>query len=55
MGELHYAIRYNDFMGVRSDYFLAEECGLEWFTAAQKPVPDRLRALALAAAASETA
>ncbi|MFT7670935.1 MAG: anaerobic magnesium-protoporphyrin IX monomethyl ester cyclase, partial [Planctomycetota bacterium] len=26
-GELHYAIRYNDFMGVRSDFFLAEEEG----------------------------
>ncbi len=54
-GELHYAIRYNDFMGVRSDYFLAEECGLEWFTAAEKPVPERLKELALAAAASESA
>jgi anaerobic magnesium-protoporphyrin IX monomethyl ester cyclase len=26
-GELHYAIRYNEFMGVRSDYYLAEEKG----------------------------
>ena len=52
-GELHYAIRYNAFMGVRSDYFLAEECGIEWATAAAKPVPDRLRELALAAAAEE--
>ena len=33
-GELHYAIRYNEFMGVRSDFFLAEEQGLEWNTAA---------------------
>ncbi len=51
--ELHYAIRYNAFMGVRSDYYLAEEVGIEWSTAAAKPVPDRLRELALAAAASE--
>lgn len=36
-GELHYAIRYNDFMGVRSDFFLAEEEGREWFTAAARP------------------
>lgn len=35
-GELHYAIRYNEFMGVRSDFFLAEEEGaaIEWNTAA---------------------
>lgn len=51
--ELHYAIRFNAFMGVRSDYYLAEEVGIEWATAAAKPVPDRLRALALAAAAGE--
>jgi anaerobic magnesium-protoporphyrin IX monomethyl ester cyclase len=51
--ELHYAIRYNAFMGVRSDYYLAEETGIEWSTAAAKPVPDRLRELALAAAANE--
>ena len=51
--ELHYAIRYNAFMGVRSDYYLAEEAGIEWSTAAEKPVPDRLRELALAAAANE--
>ena len=57
--ELHYAIRYNAFMGVRSDYYLAEETGVEWATAAAKPVPDRLRELAerreaaLAAAAAE--
>jgi len=54
-GEVHYAIRYNAFMGVRSDFFLAEESGTEWMTAAAKPVPDRLRALALAAAADERA
>ena len=48
-GELHYAIRYNDFMGVRSDFFLAEASGIEWVTAAAKPVPERLRALAAAA------
>ena len=36
-GELHYAIKYNDFMGVRSDFFLAEEEGREWFTAAARP------------------
>jgi anaerobic magnesium-protoporphyrin IX monomethyl ester cyclase len=51
--ELHYAIRYNAFMGVRSDFYLAEEQGLEWATAAAKPVPERLRELALAAAANE--
>jgi len=51
--ELHYAIRYNAFMGVRSDYYLAEETGIEWATAAAKPVPERLRELALAAAAAE--
>jgi radical SAM superfamily enzyme YgiQ (UPF0313 family) len=52
-GELHYAIRYNAFMGVRSDFFLAEASGIEWATAAAKPVPERLRELALAAAAEE--
>ena len=52
--ELHYAIRYNAFMGVRSDYFLAEEAGLEWATAAAKPVPAELTAKALAAAAGES-
>jgi radical SAM superfamily enzyme YgiQ (UPF0313 family) len=52
-GELHYSIRYNAFMGVRSDYYLAEEHGIEWATAAAKPVPERLRELALAAAAAE--
>lgn len=51
--ELHYAIRFNAFMGVRSDYYLAEETGIEWATAAAKPVPERLRELALAAAAGE--
>jgi hypothetical protein len=51
--ELHYSIRYNAFMGVRSDYYLAEETGIEWATAAAKPVPERLRELALAAAAAE--
>lgn len=50
-GELHYAIRFNAFMGVRCDYYLAEEGGIEWATAAAKPVPERLRELALAAAA----
>jgi hypothetical protein len=39
-------------MGVRSDYYLAEEAGLEWHTAAAKPVAE-LREAALAAAASE--
>lgn len=52
-GELHYSIRYNDFMGVRSDYYLAEEHGIEWATAAALPVPERLRELALSAAAAE--
>ncbi|MSR61294.1 MAG: B12-binding domain-containing radical SAM protein [Planctomycetes bacterium] len=51
--ELHYSIRFNAFMGVRSDFYLAEEAGVEWLTAAAKPVPERLRALALAAAAEE--
>jgi len=51
--ELHYSIRYNAFMGVRSDFYLAEETGIEWSTAAAKPVPERLRELALAAAADE--
>ncbi len=53
VGELHYSIRYNACMGVRSDFFLAEESGIEWATAAAKPVPDRLKELALAAAADE--
>ena len=48
--ELRYAIRYNSFMGVRSDYYLAEEAGIEWATAAAKPVSERLAALAAAAA-----
>ncbi len=52
-GELHYSIRFNAFMGVRSDYYLAEEQGIEWATASAKPVPERLSQLALAAAASE--
>jgi anaerobic magnesium-protoporphyrin IX monomethyl ester cyclase len=51
-GEEHYAIRYNAFMGVRSDYYLAEEAGLEWYTAAAKPLHE-LREAALAAAAAE--
>ena len=50
--ELHYAIRYNAFMGVRSDYFLAEESGAEWYTASAKPAAE-LREAALAAAAAE--
>ncbi|MCB9905786.1 MAG: B12-binding domain-containing radical SAM protein [Planctomycetes bacterium] len=53
--ELHYAIRYNHFMGVRSDYFLAEERGIEWFTAAAKPSAEVLANRALAAAAAEIA
>ena len=51
-GEEHYAIRYNAFMGVRSDFYLAEELGLEWTTAAAKPAVE-LREAALAAAAAE--
>lgn len=51
--ELHYSIRFNAFMGVRSDFYLAEESGVEWLTAAARPVPERLRELALAAAAAE--
>ena len=55
--ELHYAIRYNAFMGVRSDFFLAEDASVEWSTAAAKPVPERLarERRALAAAADEVA
>jgi len=49
-GEQHYSIRYNAFMGVRSDYYLAEEAGIEWHTAAALPVPEGLRALSAAAA-----
>ena len=41
-GELHYAIKYNDFMGVRSDFFLAEEGGREWFTAAARPTSEEV-------------
>ena len=47
-GEEHYAIKYNAFMGVRDDYYLAEERSRaaaigdqgtgEWTTAAAKPV-----------------
>jgi len=33
-GELHYALKYGSTMGVRSDWFLAEEAGREWYTAA---------------------
>ena len=39
--ELHYGIRFNAFMGVRSDYYLAEETGIEWATAAARPVHRR--------------
>lgn len=45
-GHLHYAIRYNAWMGVRSDYFHAEESGLEWSTAAARPAAERLDDLA---------
>lgn len=48
-GELHYAIRYNAFMGVRSDYYLAEESGIEWHTASAKPTVELREALAAAA------
>ncbi|MAF66249.1 MAG: hypothetical protein CMJ84_11415 [Planctomycetes bacterium] len=36
-GELHYSIRYNAFMGVRSDWIETEETGFEWTTAAATP------------------
>lgn len=36
-GELHYALKYGATMGVRSDWFLAEEAGTEWYTAAARP------------------
>jgi radical SAM superfamily enzyme YgiQ (UPF0313 family) len=52
-GERHYAIRYNASMGVRSDFFLAEDQGREWYTAAAPAVPaalDRTRQCLTAAA-----
>jgi rfaE bifunctional protein nucleotidyltransferase chain/domain len=52
--ELHYSIRYNAFMGVRSDYFVAEESGIEWFTAAAKPDGERVGVVSLAAAAAQS-
>jgi len=52
-GELHYAVRYNNFMGVRSDYFLAEEAGIEWLTAAARPKGVGSSDLSLVAAAAE--
>lgn len=52
-GELHYAFRYNDFMGVRSDYLAEEDLGVEWLTAAARPVPDELKKRALVSAAEE--
>ena len=45
-GEEHYAIRYNAFMGVRSDWFQAEAAGADWATAAARPVPRALEAAA---------
>jgi hypothetical protein len=45
-GELHYAIRYHDSMGVRSDYFLAEEASQEWSTAAARPTQVEVQAAA---------
>ncbi len=53
-GELHYSIRYNAFMGVRSDYVVAEGSGIEWLTAAAKPTGERLSDLSLAAAAAQS-
>ncbi len=53
--ELHYSIRYNSSMGVRSDYALAEEQGIEWLTAAALPVPERLAVLARERAARHAA
>jgi len=52
-GELHYALRYNASMGVRSDWFLAEDAGLEWTTAAARPSRADVAAPALAYAAVE--
>jgi len=52
-GEMHYAFRYNDFMGVRSDYLAEEDLGVEWLTAAARPVPDELKKRALVSAAEE--
>ena len=40
-GEVHYAIKFNAFMGVRDDYYLAEERAElrvdDWVTAAALP------------------
>jgi anaerobic magnesium-protoporphyrin IX monomethyl ester cyclase len=54
-GERHYAIRYNASMGVRSDFFLAEDAGREWYTAGAPAVPAALERnrQALTAAAHE--
>ncbi|MDP6539095.1 MAG: radical SAM protein [Planctomycetota bacterium] len=55
-GALHYSIRYNAFMGVRSDWVTAEESGLEWATAAAPPTAaDHRAARTRRAAAVEVA
>jgi len=51
---LHYAIRYNSFMGVRSDFFLAEDSGQEWYTAAAPPVGTASLEPTVAAASSRS-
>ena len=53
-GWLHYAIRYNSFMGVRSDFFLAEDSGQEWYTAAAPPVGTASLEPTVAAASSRS-
>jgi radical SAM superfamily enzyme YgiQ (UPF0313 family) len=50
-GELHYAIKYGATMGVRSDWFLAEEAGTEWYTAAAPASKEDLERLGTAVGA----
>lgn len=50
-GELHYAIKYGATMGVRSDWFLAEEAGTEWYTAAAPASEEDLERLGTAVGA----
>ena len=49
--ELHYAIKYGATMGVRSDWFLAEEAGTEWYTAAAPASEEDLERLGTAVGA----
>jgi hypothetical protein len=47
-GELHYALKYGSTMGVRSDWFLAEERGTEWYTAAAPACEEDVELLGVA-------